>query len=222
MNSRRRVNSDVMLLRSLTKLSLAVSLVVVAMACWSCAASKSQPPTSTDKPATTQTKEAEYVSDPTCCGLMTVGNQGVDSAWHSFTKDGRYRLARKEDFKLAARAFGSEGPLNSIFAYCWGRIGYDPHPDRWNHLAVIVVDTHRTDDARFSLVIFSAPKSGDGTYQPYWLYRDRDLSRTVVWTGTGDLMVGEYRDDGSRDVSFIHWDARRKQFVATTSRPRTT
>ena len=145
-----------------------------------------------------------------------IGRQGIDVAWHAFTKDGRYRLARKDDFKSAARAFGSDDPLNSIFAYCWGRLGYDPYPDRFYHLAAIVVDTQRTDDARFGLVIFSAPKSGDGTYQPYWLYRDRDLSRTVVWTGSGDLMVGQYRDDGTRDASLVHWDARRKQFVVTS------
>jgi hypothetical protein len=153
---------------------------------------------------------------------MTVGNQGIDVAWHTFTKDGRYRLARKDDFKPPARAFGSDDPLNSIFAYCWGRIGYDPHRDHWYHLAAIVVDTHRTDDTRFGLVIFSAPKNGDGTYQPYWLYRERDLSRTVVWTGSGDLMVGEYRDDGSRDASFVQWDTRRNQYVATALRPKPT
>jgi len=128
----------------------------------------------------------------------------------------------RNDFKNVARAFGSDDPFNSIFAYCWGRLGYDPYPDRFYHLAAIVVDTQRTDDARFGLVIFSAPKNGNGAYQPYWLYRDKDLSRTVVWTGSGDLMVGEYRDDGARDASFIHWDVQRKQFVATTSRPRTT
>jgi hypothetical protein len=211
-----------MLLRLPNKLALPVSLMVIGTGL-SCTSSKSPPPTSPDKPVAAQTNEPEYLTDPTCCGLMTVGNQGIDSAWHSFTKDGRYRLARKDDFKSAARAFGSaEHPLNSIFAYCWGRIGYDRHQDRWHHLAAIVVDTHRTDDARFGLVIFSAPKDGDGTYQPYWLYRDRDLSRTVVWTGTGDLMVAEYRDDGSRDKSFIHWDRKRKQFVATASRPKPT
>jgi len=145
-----------------------------------------------------------------------VGREGIDVAWHAFTKDGRYRLARKDDFKSVARAFGSDDPLNSIFAYCWGRLGYDPYPDRFYHLAAIVVDTQRIDDARFGLVIFSAPKNGDGAYQPYWLYRDRDLSRTVVWTGSGDLMIGQYRDDGTRDASLVRWDAQRKQFVATS------
>lgn len=153
---------------------------------------------------------------------MSVGNDGIDAAWHAFTKDGRYRLARKDDFNAPARAFGADDPFNSIFAYCWGRLGYDPHPDRWYHLAAIVVDTHRGDDARFGLVIFSAPKDGDGSYQPHWLYRERDLSRMVVWTGSGDLMVAEYRDDGSREASFVQWDRRHKQYVATPSRPKRT
>ena len=222
MKSRRPVNSAVMLLRLLTKLALYPSFVVVAVHSCACTLSKPQPPNSEDKPASVQTKQPEYLTDPTCCGLMTVGNKGIDVAWHTFTKDGRYRLARKDDFKSSARAFGSDDPLNSIFAYCWGRIGYDPHPDRWYHLAAIVVDTHRTDDARFGLVIFSAPKNGDGTYQPYWLYRERDLSRTVVWTGSGDLMVGEYKDDGSRDASFVQWDRQRNQYVATALRPNPT
>jgi hypothetical protein len=209
-----------MLLRLLTKLLLAASVVVATIGTFACTSSKSPAPATADKPVTAQTKEPEYATDPTCCGLMTVGNQGIDVAWHAFTKDGRYRLAHKDDFKAPARA--SDDPLNSIFAYCWGRIGYERHPDRWHHLAAIVVDTHRTDDARFGLVIFSAPKNGDGAYQPHWLYRERDLSRTVVWTGTGDLMVADYRDDGSRDVSYVQWDSRRKQFVATASRPKPT
>ncbi len=211
-----------MLLRILTNLPLAAFFVVVTIGSSACSSSKSQPQNTVDKPVTAETKEPEYVADPTCCGLMTVGNQGIDLAWHAFTKDGRYRLARKDDFKSPARAFGSEDPLNSIFAYCWGRIGYQPHSDRWYHLAAIVLDTHRKGDARFGLVIFSAPKNGDGTYQPHWLYRERDLSSTVVWTGSGDLMVGEYRDDGSREVQFVQWDSRRKQFVATALRPKPT
>src|ERR1700730_7752202 len=142
-------------------------------AAFACSSNKSQPPQTTDvgKPPAEQRKEPGYASDPTCCGLISVGNQGVDRAWRLFVSDGRYRLARKEDFKSPARAFGSDhDPLNSIFAYCWGRLGYDVRDDHWYHLAAIVVDTSRSEHARFGLVIFSAPKDGDGSYQPYWLY----------------------------------------------------
>ena len=171
--------STVMLFRSLTKLSVALAALMIGS--WACTSSKSELSSASKTPPPSQTKEPDYVTDPTCCGLMEgIGRQGIDVARHAFTKDGRYRLARKNDFKSAARAFGSDDPLNSIFAYCWGRLGYDPYPDRFYHLAAIVVDTQRTDDGCFGLVIFSAPKNGDGTYQPYWLYLDRDLSRTVV------------------------------------------
>ena len=211
-----------MSLRSITRLALIGCFAISVIASSACGTKTSHSANAVAQPSPAQTPEPEYVSNPTCCGLLEgPGTQGIDLAWRTFTRDGRYRLARKDDFKSAARAFGS-GPLNSIFAYCWGRLGYEPNPDRWYHLAAIVVDTHRTDDARFGLVIFSAPKNGDGTYQPYWIYRERDLSRSVVWTGSGDLMVADYHDDGSRDVSYVQWDARRKQFAATASRPKPT
>ena len=210
-----------MSLRLLTKLALIGCFAISAIGTSACRAGKPQPATASAQPSPAQTPEPEYVSNPTCCGLLTAHTQRIDAAWRTFTADGRYRLARKDDFKPPARAFGSDDPLNSIFAYCWGQLGYDGRSDR-DHLAAIVIDTHRSDDARFSLVIFSVAKNGDGTYQPYWLYRNRDLSRTVVWTGSGDLMVADYRDDGSRVASLVHWDAARKQFVTTASRPRPT
>jgi len=121
---------------------------------------------------------------------MSVGNQGIDKAWNRFTEGGRFRLALKDDFKSPAKEFGSDS-LNSIFAYCWGRLGYESSENHGYHLAAILVDTARSNDDRFGLVIFSSPKSGDGSYQPYWIYQGRDLSRTVVWTGTGDLMISD-------------------------------
>ena len=212
-----------MSLSLLTKLALICCFAISVFGSSACASKTRHTATVVAQPSPVQTPEPEYVSNPTCCGLSEgPGRQGIDVAWRAFTNDGRYRLARKDDFKSPARAFGSDNPLDSIFAYCWGWLGYDSHSNQSYHLAAIVVDMHRTDDARFSLVIFSSPKNGDGTYLPYWLYRDRDLSRTVVFTGSGDLMLAAYRDDGSRNVSYVQWDARRKQFVATTSYPKPT
>ena len=155
-----------------------------------------------------------FETDPTCCGLMSVGNQGIDKVWQRFTADGRYRLALKQDIKSPAREFGSDG-LNSIFAYCWGQLGYDSVKD---HLAAIVIDTRRSDADRFGLVIFSASKDGD--YRPYWIYQNRDLSKSVVWTGSGDLMIADYKDDGSRDVSYVQWDRQHRRYVTSRSHPR--
>jgi hypothetical protein len=156
------------------------------------------PSAQTTRPA----NEVTYGTDPTCCGLVSAANEGIDKAWHSFTADGRYRLALKEDLKSPAREFGSDS-LNSIFAYCWGRLGTKSVK---NHLAAIVVDTSRNDADRFGLVIFSAANDGDDSYKSYWVYQERDLSRSVVWTGSGDLMVADYKEDGSREVSYVQWD----------------
>jgi hypothetical protein len=168
-------------------------------------------------PSPQSSKEvAKEITDPTCCGLISVGNQGIDKAWHQFIADGRYRLALKKDLKSPAREFGSNS-LNSIFAYCWGQLGYNSVKD---HLAAIVVDTTRNDADRFGLVIFSAAGEGDGSYKPHWIYQVRDLSRSVVWTGSGDLMVADYNDDGSREVSYVNWDKISRRFIAIKSRPR--
>jgi hypothetical protein len=206
-----------------TKVVLSGCLFLLTLISFACILSKFQPTNpqtskAQQQPIQDTTERENAFDDPTCCGLISVGNQGVDKAWHLFTHDGRYRLAHKEDIRYPARGFGADrDSFNSIFAYCWGRLGYDT---RWDHLAAIVVDTSRSDDARFGLVIFSAPTGGDGSYRPYWLYRQRDLSRTVVWTGSGDLMLAEYRDDGSRDVSFVQWDRQRKQYVISKARPK--
>ena len=164
-------------------------------------------------------KELASATNPTCCGLMSVGTQGIDKAWHRFTESGQYRLALKEEIKSPAREFGSDS-LNSIFAYCWGQLGFDRSEDHWYHLAAIVVDTARKDEERFGLVIFSSPKGGDGSYQPYWVVRNRDLSRSVVWTGSGDLMLADYKDDGSREVSFVQWNRQHRRYITSKSRPR--
>ena len=162
------------------------------------------------------TNKFTYATDPTCCGLLSIGNQGIDKAWRSFTANGRYRLALKNDLKSPAREFGSDS-LNSIFAYCWGQLGTNSVK---NHLAAIVVDTSRNDADRFGLVIFSAAETADGLYKPYWVYQKRDLSGSVVWTGSGDLMVADYKEDGSREVFYVQWDKMRRRFVTSKSRRR--
>ncbi len=211
------------LMNRIARIKFLICLCLAICIGFACSKSKPQSSAASNEPSsqiqTGPQKELDYTTDPTCCGLMSVGNQGIDKAWRRFTANGRYRLALKEEIKSPAKEFGSDA-LNSIFAYCWGRLGYDSSEEAWNHLAAIVVNTSRNDDARFGLVIFSSPKAGDGSYQPYWIYQDRDLSRTVVWTGTGDLMIAEYKEDGSRAVSYVQWDSARRRFVTSKSRPR--
>ena len=144
-------------------------------------------------------------------------NKGIDTAWALFAKDGRYRLALEADMdfseaarKNIARTDGrlEWSALNHILAYSWGHLGYDSDQD---HLAAIVVDNSRNDTSRFGLVIFSKPRGG--TYRPYWLYQDRDLSRTIVYQVSGSLGVMDYQDDGTYPNCWLEWNTRRKQYL---------
>src|SRR2546423_15536350 len=131
MKSRRRVNSTVRLLLNRLTLLMREKRSEERRVGKECRSRRSPSHCTTEKPISTRSKQPEYVTDPTCCGLMEgIGRQGIDVAWHSFTKDGRFRLARKDDFKSVARAFGSDDPLNRIFAFCSGRLAYEPYPIR--------------------------------------------------------------------------------------------
>ena len=144
-------------------------------------------------------------------------NKGIDAAWTSFAKDGRYRLALERDMQFSAAArremARTDGrlewsALNKILAFSWGHLGYDTDQDL---VAAIVVDTTRSDSSRFSLVIFGKPRGA--AYRPYWLYRDRDLSKTIVYQISGSLGVTNYHDDGTDDTCWVEWRPQRKLFT---------
>jgi hypothetical protein len=163
------------------------------------------------------TSKPHELVDPTCCGLLTRNTKGIDEAWRLFTQDGHYRLALEKDMKFPAAAKNDianrEGrvewnPFNRVFAYSWGHLGNDTDQD---HLAAIVVDNSRTDDSRFGMVIFSKPKGSN--YKPYWLYRNRDLSSTVVYQVSGSLGVMNYQDDGTYKNCWVEWNSQRRQYI---------
>jgi hypothetical protein len=170
----------------------------------------------TQESARPEPTPSHEVSDPTCCGFTTY-HQGIDQAWRLFTQDGQFRLVLEKDMRFSGAARSEIvrrtgriiwSPLNQVFAYSWGHLGYDTDQDL---LAVIVVDDSRTEDSRYGLVIFGKPKGG--TYRPYWLYQNRDLSKTVVYQVTGSLGVGDYHDNGTYKNCWVEWNSRRNQFI---------
>jgi len=150
--------------------------------------------------------EPLWLTDPTCC-KVTPAPVELKEAWQQFVQDGHYRLAHLEDMKFR----GGER-VTTLYDFPWGDLGYAQITDA-DHLAAIVVDTTRMDDARFGLIIFSAPRSKNGAYVAHWLYRDRDLSRAGVTRASGELYVSEYGDDGSEAVCNVHWDKRQRKYV---------
>ena len=153
------------------------------------------------------TPEPLWLSDPTCCRLPTPVPNELKEAWQRFVQDGRYRLAHPRDMNFR----GGER-VTSLYDFPWGELGYDQISGA-DHLAAIVVDTTRTDDARFGLVIFSAPRNRNGTYVAHWLYQGRDLSRTGVTRTTGELYVSEYRDNGTESVCSVRWNRQQRRYI---------
>jgi hypothetical protein len=143
--------------------------------------------------------------------LPMIGLIGSDAkaaqAWKEFSNEGRYRIASKEDFKMSEDNYRPYGD---------GNFNRD---DEYFDFAVIVVDTVRTDALRFGVVIFNARQSRQGYDRPFWLYRERDLSRTSLNTSShGPLLVAEHLDDGSINICVVKWSLQKKEYACDKTR----
>lgn len=137
-------------------------------------------------------------------------------AWLGFTKDGRYRAANAGDFAFSE---ASKNELRELFGERWyPRINHpaitgDISRRNWFYdLAVIVVDTSRTDVGRFGVVIFDIPKE-EKSPSIHWLFRGRDLSSALLsWHNNWPVLVF-YHNDGSADPYYINWNEKTQEYV---------
>lgn len=193
--------------------SICIFLLAVCSCAHSGAESNKAFPLSTSKNAEAQpTATPSEITDPTCCGL-DYNREGLAQAWHQFTESGQFRLARTDEMTFpesAKREWGSDwNSINQPFRYAWGKRGFDTDKD---HLVAIVVDTTKSDAERFGLVIFSYPNNSK-EYRPYWLYRNRDLSRMIILAFSGGLMLSEYNEDGTRNSCDVFWNTKTKRYI---------
>lgn len=142
-------------------------------------------------------------TDPTCCNEPA--SDAIKQAWQAFTAGGRYRLAVKSDMRWRK-------PNARAYAYNALSLGYDRHERGFFHLAAIVIDTQHADHNRFSLVIFSAPQTGNGSYQAYWVLQRKDLSHSYL-SDYGFLDLVSEKEDGSEVFCRVEWDAKTEKFV---------
>jgi len=139
--------------------------------------------------------------------------QGLKDGWQQFTADGRYRVAREEDFRFPEEAKKVIEGIDHRTKRPYMRILWDINENGdYNEFAAIVVETTKSDDARFGLVILSAPDGGSGLYKPHWVYQERDLSRTIMASASSRLSVESYLDDGTREACFVVWDRRQRRY----------
>jgi len=143
--------------------------------------------------------------DPTCCDDKANGQ--LKRAWQDFVAKSPYRMVSIEDLR------DPEAKSHRPYAYSWGDLGFDRDPSQSYHLAVIVIDSSKSENERFGIVIFSAPRHEHGIYKPYWLLRDKDLSRAFFSGFSGYLEVVINNANGKPDGCDIHWSDKAHAYV---------
>jgi hypothetical protein len=130
----------------------------------------------------------------------------ASEVWKEFSRDGRYRIASKEESKTPEK-YGpyGDGDFNGDHDY--------------HDFAAIVIDTLLTDASRFGVVIFNARNRGQGYDGPFLLQHEYDLSRASLGTSShGPLLVGEYRDDGSLRGCVVKWNPKQSEYRCVKAR----
>ncbi len=139
--------------------------------------------------------------------------QELKEGWRIFTSDGRYRIARSEDFTFPEEAKKVIEQIEARTRHPYLRIGWDINQDgTFDDFAAIVVDNTRSDDTRFGLVIFNAPTRRKGPYEPNWVFSESDLSKTVITIASSRLVVETYLDDGSMEICYVKWNQTQKKY----------
>lgn len=148
------------------------------------------------KSPTEQTTPPQEAPPATASTPTLFWKDGEEEAWHRFIEDGRYRMAQPADFRFSEQARREMGP--KLFEKYTTR----PVVHWWGGTGVIVVDTTRTDENRFGLIVFIEPDITNKKnrkacpYEAVWLYKNKDLSRSGLEQASGYWFVIEYDDSG--------------------------
>ncbi len=126
--------------------------------------------------------------------------------------ENKFRLARKDDFKIPDWAWKSESKVdidNSINRpYMAGDINGDNQlPD----YAFIIVDTKKTDSNRFSLIVFNRPTNFSDDYKAEWIMKDQDLSAAILSWDREKLQLTRYGSKTADRCALI-WDKEKSAY----------
>lgn len=186
---------------------LAISLGLAVVGCGNSSTTNSNIPSPTAEDSEVAGEQIDPTTDP------KVPNS-LRQAWRQFFSTGAHKVASEADFRFTQAAKESFNPelyeryIRGPFVF--GRF----HPDGfWYDLVVIVVEADRNDDQRFGLLIFLSPSSEVERYQPVWVYKDRDLSRTRLSIASSRLYVSDYSEDGTVNTCILKWDKAKRVFI---------
>jgi hypothetical protein len=133
----------------------------------------------------------------------------LGQVWSRFVREGRYRLATRDDFDFPhwaakARLLPRQEDIDVPFISSW--IGY----------AAIVVDVSRNDPQRFGLVIVTTDEgANEGANQKnviHWFCRNKDLSHSVLSTSSGRLYLTQFEERASYTTCDIGWDDQKGKY----------
>jgi hypothetical protein len=194
-----------------------LTLLISVACCLGCAKEikqeRSLPDPSQGNQSSALNKVAEKSNDPLVSGHLG-GNPKAQEAWTSFTQDGRYRIARADDFAIpdwARRTLGHDIEIAIQYPIVSG--SDINHDGASSDFAVIVVDKRTSDKAHFGLVVFNAPKQQGGSFDLHWVYSDRDLSRSVLSRASGWTFLTEYEDDGTTKTCTMKWNKQARRYI---------
>ena len=161
--------------------------------------------------------------DPLLSGWFNGTPEGEKEVWRQFISQGRYRAAQADDFFLSLESrktlgLAPDAPNDGIASFKAPYVGGDINHDRaYNDLAVIVVDKEKRDEGRFGLVIFNEPAKKDGKYTTHWLYRDRNLSSTMIRWWSGGLLLVNFKNNGDQQICSVKWNEQIRSYFCNSS-----
>ena len=138
------------------------------------------------------------------------GKTVLGQVWSRFVREGKYRLATRDDFEfpqwaVRARLLPRQEDIDMPFISSW--IGY----------AAIVVEVGRNDPQRFGLVIVTTDEGArQGANQKnviHWFCRNKDLSHSALNTSSGRLYLTQFEERATYTTCDIGWDDLKRKYV---------
>jgi hypothetical protein len=161
--------------------------------------------------------------DPLLLGWFNGTPEGEKEVWRQFISRGRYRAAQADDFFLSPESrktlgLAPDAPNDAIHYFKAPYVGGDINRDgAYNDLAVIVVSKEKRDESRFGLVIFNEPTKKDGKYTTHWLYRDKNLSGTMIGWWSGGLLLVNFKNNGDQQICSVKWKKQIQSYFCDSS-----
>lgn len=138
----------------------------------------------------------------------------MKETWKIFIAEDRYCIPNAQQFTIPEAAYDDDAMRRSLEAmvrhpYTYGSFTKDLLNQDF---IAIVIDKTLPPPNNFSVVIFPEPKDSKTIPEPYWLFKNQDLSRSTVGGASNMIIIKSYSEDGSpKKGCFVNWNEKQKQ-----------